>query len=207
MIYPVDSAIHRLNNWGLFCKYCIKVVHRGVSSTFMVRVLHIRLNRQKGMVYRSCVRSAMLCGSETWCLRENEMAILRRTERAMVREMCGAKLMEKKRTEDLMEMSGLKETVAQMAKANGVRWYGHVLRRDDGHVLRKALEFEVRGNRKRGRPKKTWKMQVERESESVGLEKKDAMNRARWRVGVGEIAPGVNLATPVYGDKPGSKLD
>ena len=91
--------------------------------------------------------------------------------------------------------------------SDGVRWYGHVLRRDDGHVLRKALEFEVRGKRKRGRPKKTWKMQVERESESVGLEKKDAMNRARWRVGVGEIAPGVNLATPVYGDKPGSKLD
>ena len=104
----------------------------------------------KGMVYRSCVRSAMLYGSEAWCLRENEMAILRRTERAMVRAMCGAKLMEKKRTEDLMEMLGLKETVVQMEKANGVRWYGHVLRRDDGHVLRKVLEFEVRGKRKRG---------------------------------------------------------
>ena len=60
----------------------------------------------KGMVYRSCVRSAMLYGIDTWCLRENEMAILRRTERAMVRVMCGAKLMEKKRTEDLMEDSG-----------------------------------------------------------------------------------------------------
>ena len=34
----------------------------------------------------------------------------------------------------------------------GVRWYGHVLRRDDGHVLRKALEFEMKGKRKRGRP-------------------------------------------------------
>ena len=43
-------------------------------------------------------------------------------------------------------------------KSFGVRWYGHVLRRDDGHVLRKALEFEVKGKRKRGRPKKTWKM-------------------------------------------------
>ena len=32
-------------------------------------------------------------------------------------------------------MLGLKETVVQMAKANGVRWYGHVLRRDDWHVL------------------------------------------------------------------------
>ena len=29
----------------------------------------------------------------------------------------------------------LKETVVQMAKANGVRWYMHVLRRDDGYVL------------------------------------------------------------------------
>ena len=64
---------------------------------------------------------------------------------------------------------------------------GHVLRRDDGHVLRKALEFEVKGKKKLGRPKKTWKMQVE-ESKSVDLEKEDALNRARWRVGVGGIA-------------------
>ena len=63
----------------------------------------------------------MLYGSETWCLRENEMAILRRTERAMVRAMCSAKLLEKKRTEDLMEM--LKLQVIQMAKASGARWY------------------------------------------------------------------------------------
>ena len=91
--------------------------------------------KMKGMVYWNCVRSVMLYGSETLCLRENEMAILRRTERIMVRAMCGAKLMEKKRTENLMEMLGLKETMVQMAKTNGVRWYEHVLRRDDGHVL------------------------------------------------------------------------
>ena len=59
--------------------------------------------------------------------------------RAMVRAMCGAKLMEQKRTEDLMEMLGLKKTVVQMAKANGVRWYGHVLRRDDGLVLKQSI--------------------------------------------------------------------
>ena len=45
----------------------------------------------------------------------------------MVRAMCGVKLLEKKRTEDLkME----------------------ILRRDDGHVCIKALEFEVKGKRK-----------------------------------------------------------
>ena len=46
-------------------------------------------------------------------------------------------------------------------KANGVRRYGHVLRRDDRHVLRKALEFEVKSKRKRGRPKMMWKMHVD----------------------------------------------
>ena len=92
----------------------------------------------------------MLYGSETWCLRENKMEILRR-ERVLVT----AKLMEKKRTGDLMEMLGLKETVVQIAKMNGVRLVRHVLRRDDGHVLSKALEFEVKGKRKRGRLRKT----------------------------------------------------
>ena len=97
------------------------------------------------------------------------MAILRRTERAMVRAMyCGAKLLEKKRTEDLMEMLGLKDTTVQMAKANGVRWYRHVLGRDEGHILRKASEFEVRGKGKPERPKKVWKTKVEKESKSVG---------------------------------------
>ena len=33
----------------------------------------------------------MLCGSEIQCLQENEIAILKRTEKAMIRAMCGAK--------------------------------------------------------------------------------------------------------------------
>ena len=78
------------------------------------------------MVYRSCVRSAMLYGSETWCLRKGEKAVLRRTERAMVRSMCGVKLMDRKNTEELVEMS-LKETLDRMAKTNGVKWYGDVI--------------------------------------------------------------------------------
>ena len=63
-----------------------------------------------------------------------------------------------------------------------------MLGRDDRHVLRKALEFEVKGKRKRGRTKKKWKTQVEKECRSVALEKEDATNRARCRVGVGKIA-------------------
>ena len=37
----------------------------------------------------------------------------------------------------------------------GKRWYGNVLRREDGHVLRRALDFEAEGQRKKGRMLKT----------------------------------------------------
>ena len=36
-----------------------------------------------------------------------------------------------------------------------VRWYGHVFRREDGYVLKRALDFEVEGPRKNGRLKRT----------------------------------------------------
>ena len=37
----------------------------------------------------------MLYGNETWCLRESEMATLRRTKIAMVRSMCGVTLVDR----------------------------------------------------------------------------------------------------------------
>ena len=37
--------------------------------------------RMKGKVYKSYVRSAMLYGSERWCFRENDVAILKRARK------------------------------------------------------------------------------------------------------------------------------
>ena len=89
------------------------------------------------------VLPAILYGAEAWCLKESEMVILRRTERSMVRAMCGVQLTDRKGSMDFMFMLGFKEAIDQLAMANSVRWYCHVLIRDDGHVLRRALDFEV----------------------------------------------------------------
>ena len=43
-----------------------------------------------------------------------------------------------------------------------------------------------------------WKTQVEKKSKSVGLEKEDALNRVRWRVGVGEIAVRVGKSSHIH---------
>ena len=135
--------------------------------------------KTKGKVYNSCVRSAMLHGNEAWCLREKEMAILRRTERAMIRAMCGVKLLDRRDSEELMDMLGIKESLDRMTKASSMRWYDHVLRKEDKNVIVTALNFEVSGSR--GRSKQTWKKLVENEMKKNVLVKKNACNRTKWR--------------------------
>ena len=49
-----------------------------------------------------------------------------------------------------------------------------MLRREDIHVLRRALDLKVKGQRKKGRPKRTWRKQVEEESVKIGLRREDA---------------------------------
>ena len=70
---------------------------------------------------------------------------------------------------------GLNESIDQLAIGNSVCWCGHVLSREDGHILRRALYFEVEGQRKKRRLKRTWKRQTEEESGKVGLRREDAL--------------------------------
>ena len=105
----------------------------------------------KRQIYRSCTRSAMLYGSSTWCRRKNEMAILKRSEKAMIRAMCGVILIEKRSSQELINLLGLEKTLDGLASANEMRWYGRILRRGYDDVLKKMLDFKA--IRRRGRKK------------------------------------------------------
>ena len=63
---------------------------------------------------------------------------------------------------------------------NRLRWYGHVLRKEDNDWVKKCMEYEVEGTRTRGRPKKTWREIVEKDYQACGLNREDAMDRSRW---------------------------
>ena len=68
----------------------------------------------------------------------------------MVRPMCGVQLKDSKRSKDLMLMLGLKETIDKLAMANSAHWYGHVLRREIVHILRRSLHFEIEVKGRKG---------------------------------------------------------
>ena len=71
-----------------------------------------------------------------------------------MRAMYGWKVVDRKTTEKQTDMLRLRETIDWLATVNGIRWYGHVLRRDEDSVLRVALDLEVIGRSKQERLKK-----------------------------------------------------
>ena len=69
----------------------------------------------------------------------------------MVIAMCGVHLKDRKRPKDLMMMLGLNEQIDQLSMVNSVHWYSHVLCRKDGHVVRRAIDFEFERQKKGGK--------------------------------------------------------
>ena len=58
-----------------------------------------------------------------------------------MRSLCGVQLKDRKGSKYLILMLGLNKTMDQFAMAGSFRWHGHVLWREDGHVLRRALHI------------------------------------------------------------------
>ena len=56
-----------------------------------------------------------------------------------------------------------------------------MLRKDDDDWVKKCMEYEVEGSRRRGRPKRTWKEVVREDCQAHKLNKEDAADHCKWR--------------------------
>ena len=90
-----------------------------------------------------------------------------------------------------------------LCNPNELQWYGHVSKRDNDDVLRRALDFEVTGRKGRGQPNMTWKRQVEEYINQIRPKREDVIRRVKWRNGVFKLSRKhkVNPATCVNADK------
>jgi len=70
---------------------------------------------------------------------------------------------------------------------NRLQWYGHVLRKEDDDGVKKCMEYEVEGPRRKGRPKRTRTEVAEKECQARKLTKEDAMDRSRCRMLVKDV--------------------
>src|SRR3954462_2933025 len=104
---------------------CMGKVH-GPENVVTVTGASLRV---KGKIYRACVQSVLVYGSETWAMKVADMQRLLRTENNIVRWMSGVTLKDRRTCEELRQGLGI-EGVDRAVSHGRLRWYGHVERKN-----------------------------------------------------------------------------
>ena len=81
-------------------------------------------------------------GSETWPMKKEDMQRLERTERMMVRWMCGVSLKNRISSDELKERLGI-EGIDEIVERGRLRWFGHVERKPRENWVSACRKFEV----------------------------------------------------------------
>ena len=71
--------------------------------------------------------------------------------------------------------------ISKKVQESRLKWYGHVLRREDEYVGKRVMVMEVPGKRRRGRPKRRWLDSIRNDLSERELSREDAQDRAKWR--------------------------
>jgi len=81
-------------------------------------------------------------GSEIWPMKVEHELKLNCTEMSMTRWICGVKLNERKKSEELRKLLGL-EPVSMMTKKSRLRWFGHVELKHDNDWFKCCIPWEI----------------------------------------------------------------
>jgi hypothetical protein len=63
-----------------------------------------------------------------------------------------------------MESNRTRKDINLEIRKRKCRWIGHTLRKEDGEIPKAALFWNPQGNRKRGRPRNSWRRSVIKEA-------------------------------------------
>ena len=69
---------------------------------------------------------------------------------------------------ELEEMSK-GENIVKWIKGQRISWLSHLERKEEDRMSKKIFTQELEGTRRRGRPRKGWKVEVERDLQVLGV--------------------------------------
>jgi len=94
--------------------------------------------------------------------------------------MCNVNVKDRVPNKELRERLGTYYIIL-ILQQNRLRWYGHVLQKEDTDWVKKCMKYNMEGSRPRGRPKRTWRDVVQKDCQARNLNREDAMDRSRWK--------------------------
>ena len=118
----------------------------------------------------------MVYGLETAAVTKKQVEEMEVAEMKMLRFAMGVTRKDKIRNEHIRSTVKV-EWLGMKMREGRLRWYGHVMRRDQEYVGRKMMEMELPGKRKRGRPKRRFMDVVKEDMWQVGAKKTDVKDR------------------------------
>ncbi len=121
------------------------------------------------------VRPALVYGAETWTLKKDMENKLEVAEMRMLRWMCVVRKLDKIRNEIIRGTTKVGEITKKVQEMK-LKWYGHVMKREEYYVGRRAMEMKVQGRRKR-----RWFEKVKEDIKEKGLSADEVYDRATWR--------------------------
>ena len=132
--------------------------------------------KSKGIIYTTCIRPAMLYGSETWATKIEDIRKMQRSEMRMLRWMTRVSLSERKSNECVRSMLAI-DDIAEVMRRNRLRWFCHVERRDELCWIKRIETLQVDGNGVKSRPRKRWREVLKEDMRKKGLCREDAWDR------------------------------
>ena len=132
-------------------------------------------------MYSSVIRPAMVYGLETVAVTKKQVEEMEIAEMKMLRFAMGVSRKDKIRNEHIRSTVKVERLEMKMREGR-LRWYGHVMRRDQEYVGRKMMEMELPGKRRRERPKRRFLDVVKKGMEEVGVKEMDIEDRKMWRM-------------------------
>ena len=136
--------------------------------------------------------SVLLYGSETWRTTKSSTKRVQTFVNRCLRKILNIYWPQKISNAELWEKTE-QHPVEEDIRRRKWRWLGHTLRKPPENITRKALTWNPQGKRKRGRPRNTWRRNLESEAARTGLHwrniEKIAQDRSKWRTVVDGLCP------------------
>ena len=118
---------------------------------------------------------------ETVAVTKKQVEEMKVAEMKMLRFAMGVTRKDKIRNEHIRSTVKA-ERLGMKMREGRLRWYGHVMRRDQEYVGRKMMEMELPGKRKKRRPKRRFLDVVKEDMGEVGAKEMDIEDRKIWRM-------------------------
>ncbi|KAI5728881.1 hypothetical protein M8J77_001642 [Diaphorina citri] len=144
--------------------------------------------RNKGYIYKTVVRPAMLYGAETWPIKKRQEDRMNVAEMRMLRWMCGVTRMDRIRNTRIRGSVKVTE-ISKKVQERRLQWFGHVERREEAYVGKRVRRMEVSGKRNRGRPKMRYMDKIKEDLKEKNLDCSLAQNRAAWKTETRNVDP------------------